>query len=98
MEFSHLGPVVRMQESYQAKHPDKKKKDLVMEGGFIQTRLQKAQKNKGNKGEKGKMKRKPVEEENGNRKFRTKGNGKKYVEETIRHAEQIRYMTQEEKR
>ena len=55
-----------------------------MEGGFIQTRLQKTQENKGNKVEKLKMKRKPVEEENGNRKIRTKGNGKNYVEKIIR--------------
>ena len=35
------------------------------------------------------MKRKPVEEENGNRKSRTKGNGKNYVEEIIIHAEKL---------
>ena len=35
------------------------------------------------------MKRKPVEEEKGNRKFRTKGNGKNYVEEIIIHAEKM---------
>ena len=35
------------------------------------------------------MKRKPVEEEKGNRKFRTKGNGKNYVGEIIIHAEKM---------